>query len=124
MRVSCLHITASNPLHSNDKHLSRSDLHQPLEVKWRLGRAGPQASDVAVDHGDVDKSLLRRGCMFITATEPAVLGQPGVGALDDPANGQLDKAFSSLGSGDDHDLAAGLPLLDELGEAGLLVSGV
>src|SRR3954452_15294593 len=62
--------------------------------------------------------------MLITATEPAVLGQPGVGPLDDPADRQLDEPLVILGPGNDNHLTPGLPLLNVLGEAGLPVGGV
>src|SRR2546422_107768 len=83
-----------------------------------------QTPNNTINNGNVDKGLLRRSSMFIAATQATVLGQPGIGAFDDPADGQLDEAFVILGPRNNDDLATRLPPSDELGEAGLGVGGV
>src|SRR5215212_11616322 len=62
--------------------------------------------------------------MFVAATQATILGQPSVGPLDDPADGEFDEAFIILGARDDNDLAARLPFADELREASLGIRGV
>src|SRR6266496_4431934 len=77
-----------------------------------------------MNHRNTDKTCFRRCSMFITATKAAILRQPSIGSLDDPADGQLDEPLAILGPSDDNDLAARLPALDELGETSLGISGI
>src|SRR5262249_55779941 len=77
-----------------------------------------------MNHCDPDKPHFRLCCMFITATQPTVLCQPGVCSLNDPTDGELDEPLGVLRSGDDVQLASRLPLFDPLGKADAFVGSV